>query len=299
MSLVIEENNSIEIVNVNAENIMQEVIEASSEKAVIVQFWAPWCGPCKQLAPVLEKVCAKFKNIKLTKINIDENQEIAAQMRVQSVPTVFGFINGQPADGFAGAQPESAVTQFVEKLSEAAPGQADISGLLQSGTIALGENEPEKAMQAFQEALSLSPESPEAIAGFIRCLIALGEHEEAKAVLDQLDEDMQKKPIIKDVLAALAVAKKGEEVDSDKSDLEKKVQSNPKDLQARQDLAIALFASGQQTEAMLQLLESIKIDPSWNENMAQTQLLEFFTALGHTHPDVIKARRKLSSYLFS
>ncbi len=299
MSLVIEENNSTEIVNVNAENIMQEVIEASSEKAVIVQFWAPWCGPCKQLAPVLEKVCAKFKNIKLTKINIDENQEIAAQMRVQSVPTVFGFINGQPADGFAGAQPESAVTQFVEKLSEAAPGQADISGLLQSGTIALGENEPEKAMQAFQQALSLSPESPEAIAGFIRCLIALGEHEEAKAVLDQLDEDMQKKPIIKDVLAALAVAKKGAEVDSDKSDLEKKVQSNPKDLQARQDLAIALFASGQQTEAMLQLLESIKIDPSWNENMAQTQLLEFFTALGHTHPDVIKARRKLSSYLFS
>ena len=299
MSLVIEENNSTEIVNVNAENIMQEVIEASSEKAVIVQFWAPWCGPCKQLAPVLEKVCAKFKNIKLTKINIDENQEIAAQMRVQSVPTVFGFINGQPADGFAGAQPESAVTQFVEKLSEAAPGQADISGLLQSGTAALGENEPEKAMQAFQQALSLSPESPEAIAGFIRCLIALGEHEEAKAVLDQLDEDMQKKPIIKDVLAALAVAKKGAEVDSDKSDLERKVQSNPKDLQARQDLAIALFASGQQTEAMLQLLESIKIDPSWNENMAQTQLLEFFTALGHTHPDVIKARRKLSSYLFS
>ncbi len=299
MSLVIEENNSTGIVNVNAENIMQEVIEASSEKAVIVQFWAPWCGPCKQLAPVLEKVCAKFKNIKLTKINIDENQEIAAQMRVQSVPTVFGFLNGQPVDGFAGAQPESAVTQFVEKLSEAAPGQADISGLLQSGTNALGENEPEKAMQAFQQALSLSPESPEAIAGFIRCLIALGEHEEAKAVLDQLDEDMQKKPIIKDVLAALAVAKKGAEVDSDKSDLEKKVQSNPKDLQARQDLAIALFASGQQTEAMLQLLELIKIDPSWNENMAQTQLLEFFTALGHTHPDVIKARRKLSSYLFS
>ncbi len=299
MSLVIEENNSTEIVNVNAENIMQEVIEASSEKAVIVQFWAPWCGPCKQLAPVLEKVCAKFKNIKLTKINIDENQEIAAQMRVQSVPTVFGFINGQPADGFAGAQPESAVTQFVEKLSEAAPGQADISGLLQSGTIALSENEPEKAMQFFQQALSLSPESPESIAGFVRCLIALGEHEEAKAVLDQLDEDMQKKPVIKDVLAALAVAKKGAEVDSDKSDLERKVQSNPKDLRARQDLAIALFASGQQTEAMLQLLESIKIDPSWNENMAQTQLLEFFTALGHTHPNVIKARRKLSSYLFS
>ena len=128
MSLVIEENNSTEIVNVNAENIMQEVIEASSEKAVIVQFWAPWCGPCKQLAPVLEKVCAKFKNIKLTKINIDENQEIAAQMRVQSVPTVFGFINGQPADGFAGAQPESVVTQFVDCLLYTSPSPRD--GLL-------------------------------------------------------------------------------------------------------------------------------------------------------------------------
>ncbi len=299
MSLLIEENNSLEPVDVNAENIMSEVIEASSEKAVIVQFWAPWCGPCKQLAPVLKKVCAKYKNVKLTKINIDENQEIAAQMRVQSVPTVFGFVNGQPADGFAGVQPESSVNQFIEKLSQLAPGKADISGLLEEGTIALRKNEVDIAMQAFQKALSLSPESAEAIAGFVRSLIALGENDEAKAVIDQLDEDMQKKPIIQDVLAAIAVAKKGAEVVSDMGELERKVQSKPEDLQARQDLAVALFSSGQQIEAMSQLLESIKIDPSWNENMAQSQLLEFFTALGHTHPDVIKLRRKLSSYLFS
>ncbi len=299
MSLLIEENNSLEPVDVNAENIMSEVIEASSEKAVIVQFWAPWCGPCKQLAPVLKKVCAKYKNVKLTKINIDENQEIAAQMRVQSVPTVFGFVNGQPADGFAGAQPESSVNQFIEKLSQLAPGKVDISGLLEEGTIALRNNEVDVAMQAFQQALSLSPESAEAIAGFVRSLIALGENDEAKAVIDQLDEDMQKKPIIQDVLAAIAVAKKGAEVVSDIGELERKVQSKPEDLQARQDLAVALFSSGQQIEAMSHLLESIKIDPSWNENMAQSQLLEFFTALGHTHPDVIKLRRKLSSYLFS
>ena len=299
MSLLIEENNSFEPVDVNAENIMSEVIEASSEKAVIVQFWAPWCGPCKQLAPVLKKVCAKYKNVKLTKINIDENQEIAAQMRVQSVPTVFGFVNGQPADGFAGAQPESSVNQFIEKLSQLAPGKADISGLLEEGTIALRNNEVDVAMQAFQQALSLSPESAEAIAGFVRSLIALGENDEAKAVIDQLDEDMRKKPIIQDVLAAIAVAKKGDEVVSDIGELERQVQSKPEDLQARQDLAIALFSSGQQIEAMYQLLESIKIDPSWNENIAKSQLLEFFTALGHTHPDVIKLRRKLSSYLFS
>ena len=299
MSLLIEENNPLAPVDVNAENIMLEVIEASSEKAVIVQFWAPWCGPCKQLAPVLEKVCSKYKNVKLTKINIDENQEIAAQMRVQSVPTVFGFVNGQPADGFAGAQPESTVIQFVEKLSKLAPGQVDISDLLEEGTIALRENETDKSMQLFQKALSLSPESPEAIAGFIRCLIALGENDEAKAVIEQLDENMQKKPVIQNVLAALTLAKKGAEIVVDIDELKMQVQSNPENLQARQNFAVALFASGKQNEAMSQLLESVKIDPSWNENMAQTQLLEFFTALGHTHPDVIKVRRKLSSYLFS
>ena len=299
MSLLIEENKSSVPVDVNAENIMSEVLEASSKMAVIVQFWAPWCGPCKQLAPVLEKVCAKYKNVKLTKINIDENQEIASQMRVQSVPTVFGFVNGQPADGFAGAQPESAVNQFVEKISQLAPGQVDISYLLEEGTISLSKNETERAMQAFQQAISISPESVEAIAGFIRCLIALGENDEAKDVIEQLNEDMQKKPIIQDVIAALAVAEKGARMVLDATELEKQVRSNPEDLQARQNLAIALFASGRQTEAMSQLLESIKIDPSWNKNMAQTQLLEFFTALGHTHPDVIKLRRKLSSYLFS
>ena len=299
MSLLIEENNEQTPVDVNAENIMSEVIEASTEKAVILQFWAPWCAPCKQLAPVLEKVCAKYKNVKLTKINIDDNQEIAAQMRVQSVPTVFGFVNGQPADGFAGAQPESAITKFVEKLSKAAPGEIDISDLLEAGATALSENDTNTAMQAYQQALSASPESAEALAGFVRCLVAFGEHDEAQDVLDQLNEDMRTKPVIQDAIATLAVARKGAEVSVETGELEAKVQSEPNNLQARQDLAIALFASGQQSEAMSHLLESIKIDSSWQENAARTQLLEFFTALGQTHPEVIKVRRKLSSYLFS
>jgi len=299
MSLLIEENNEQTPVDVNAENIMSEVIEASTEKAVILQFWAPWCAPCKQLAPVLEKVCAKYKNVKLTKINIDDNQEIAAQMRVQSVPTVFGFVNGQPADGFAGAQPESTITKFVEKLSKAAPGEIDISDLLEAGATALSENDTNTAMQAYQQALSASPESAEALAGFVRCLVAFGEHDEAQEVLDQLNEDMRIKPVIQDAIATLAVARKGAEVSVETGELEAKVQSEPNNLQARQDLAIALFASGKQSEAMSHLLESIKIDSSWQENAARTQLLEFFTALGQTHPEVIKVRRKLSSYLFS
>jgi len=299
MSLLIEENNEQTPVDVNAENIMSEVIEASTEKAVILQFWAPWCAPCKQLAPVLEKVCAKYKNVKLTKINIDDNQEIAAQMRVQSVPTVFGFVNGQPADGFAGAQPESAITKFVEKLSKAAPGEIDISDLLEAGATALSENDTNTAMQTYQQALSASPESAEALAGFVRCLVAFGEHDEAQEVLDQLNEDMRIKPVIQDAIATLAVARKGAEVSVETGELVAKVQSEPNNLQARQDLAIALFASGQQSEAMSHLLESIKIDSSWQENAARTQLLEFFTALGQAHPEVIKVRRKLSSYLFS
>ena len=155
-------NASAHIVEIDESNAQQLLIEESMTRPVVVDFWADWCGPCKQLAPVLEKGCAKYKNVKLTKINIDDNQEIAAQMRVQSVPTVFGFVNGQPVDGFAGAQPESAVTQFVEKLSEAAPGQADISGLLEAGATALAQNDANTAMQSYQEALSLSPESAEA-----------------------------------------------------------------------------------------------------------------------------------------
>ena len=171
--------------------------------------------------------------------------------------------------------------------------------MLEAGATALAQNDANTAMQSYQQALSLSPESAEALAGFIKCLVAFGEHDEAQEVLDQLDEDMLKKSVIQDVMAALKVAIKGAEVVSETGDLESAVQSDPANLQARQDLAVALFASGRQSEAMYHLLESIKMDPSWQENAARTQLIEFFTALGQTHPDVIKARRKLSSYLFS
>ena len=146
MEQIIGSEQTEDIIDVTAQNFMQEVIEASKQKAVIVQFWAPWCGPCKQLGPVLEKVAGEKENIRLARVNIDENQEIAAQMRVQSVPTVFGIVEGRPVDAFAGAQAESAVRQFVDKLADMAPGAPDISAFLEAGKQALMDNQPEQAM---------------------------------------------------------------------------------------------------------------------------------------------------------
>lgn len=287
------------IIDVDATNFMAEVIEASQQEAVIVQFWAPWCGPCKQLGPVLEKVVSEATNIKLARVNIDENQNIAAQMRVQSVPTVFGIIGGRPVDGFAGAQPESAIRQFVQKLVEMAPGAPDITPLLEAGKQALAENKPDEAMMQFQNAMAQNPESIDAMAGLIRALVLMGEVEQAREILDQLEQDRLERPEMREAISAVEIAEKGAAGSEEIDQLRKQIEQSPENLQAYQDLALALYASSEQAEAMQVLLESIKIDSDWQEGAARTQLLEFFTALGPAHPDVLKARRKLSTYLFS
>lgn len=287
------------MIDVDASNFMTEVIEASQQEAVIVQFWAPWCGPCKQLGPVLEKVVGESKKVRLARVNIDENQNIAAQMRVQSVPTVFGIVDGRPVDGFAGAQPESAVRQFVQKLVEMAPGAPDISGLLEAGKIALAENQPEEAMMQFQNAMGQNPESLDALAGFIRALVLMGEVKQAREILDQLEEDRLERAEMREAISAVEIAEKGAGGSAEIDTLKAQIAQDPQDLQAHQDLALALFADSQQAEAMQILLHSIKMDAEWQDGAAKTQLLEFFTALGPTHPDVIVARRKLSTYLFS
>ena len=287
------------IVEVTAANFMDEVITASQAEAVIVQFWAPWCGPCKQLGPILEKVVATTKNVRLAKVNIDENQEIAAQMRVQSVPTVYGIVNGQPVDGFAGAQPESTVRQFVEKLAAAAPGAVDIEPLLEAGTQALAESRIEDALAAYQQALAARPESAEALAGLVRCLIQMGELDEAAEILQGLDEDRAAAPALREAAAALDMARKSDGSNADLDPLAAAVAANPQDLQAKQDYALALFADGQQEQAMDQLLDSIRQDRDWQDGAARQQLLEFFSAIGHGSPIVATARATLSSILFS
>ena len=287
-------------IDVDMNNFMAEVVEGSSKQPVIVQFWAPWCGPCKQLGPVLEKVVAAANGkVKMVRVNIDDNQQIAQQLRVQSVPTVYAFVDGQPVDGFAGAQPESTLTQFIEKISALGGAGADIATMLEAGNAAVETQDFASAMQIFQQVMEADPESAEALAGLVRCLTGMKDHQAAREIVDQLDDEFREKPAMQAAIMALELAERAVESAGDLDVAQAAVDANPNDLQARQDLAMALFATGDNAGAMAQLLESIRIDRGWNEDAARLQLLEFFKTLGAANPDVMTARRQLSTLLFA
>ena len=287
-------------VDVTMENFMAEVIEGSKTTPTIVQFWAPWCGPCKQLGPVLEKVVgASGGKVRMVRVNIDDNQQIAQQMRVQSVPTVYGFVDGQPVDGFAGAQPESNVKQFVEKLSSMGGAGADVASMLEAAEAALASGDHGTAMMQFQEVMSAAPESVAALAGVVRCLSASGDNAGAREVIDQLNDEYREDPAMQSAIAAVELAEKASESAGELDAAKAAVEADPNDLAARQEYALALYAVGANAEAMAQLLESIRIERGWNDDAARLQLLEFFATLGAANPDVIAARRKLSTLLFS
>ena len=287
-------------VDVTMDNFMAEVIEGSKTTPTIVQFWAPWCGPCKQLGPVLEKVVgASGGKVRMVRVNIDDNQQIAQQMRVQSVPTVYGFVDGQPVDGFAGAQPESNVKQFVEKLSSMGGAGADVASMLEAAEVALASGDHGTAMMQFQEVMSAAPESVAALAGVVRCLSASGDNAGAREVIDQLNDEYREDPAMQSAIAAVELAEKASESAGELDAAKAAVEADPNDLAARQEYALALYAVGANAEAMAQLLESIRIERGWNDDAARLQLLEFFATLGAANPDVIAARRKLSTLLFS
>ncbi|MGB1960322.1 MAG: tetratricopeptide repeat protein [Candidatus Puniceispirillaceae bacterium] len=299
MEQIIAGQNSGDVIDVTMDNFMAEVVEASNAKVVLLQFWASWCGPCKALGPILEKVAASFSNVRVARVNIDENEALAQQMRVQSVPAVFGVVGGRPIDGFAGAQPESAVRQFVEKLVAQAPGVADILPLIEAGKAALSARQGEQALDQFQQALAMQPDSLEALSGMVRALVMMGELESAREIVDSLDEERQARPAMQDAISAIELAEKSGEAAGETAAFRAAIEANPDDLQAHQDLALALYAAGQTGEAMEILLASIKKDKDWQEGAARTQLFEIFSALGPMDKDVIAARRKLSTYLFS
>ena len=299
MEQIIAGQNSGDVIDVTMDNFMAEVVEASNAKVVLLQFWASWCGPCKALGPILEKVAASFSNVRVARVNIDENEALAQQMRVQSVPAVFGVVGGRPIDGFAGAQSESAVRQFVEKLVAQAPGVADILPLIEAGKAALSARQGEQALDQFQQALAKQPDSLEALSGMVRALVMMGELESAREIVDSLDEERHARPEMRDAISAIELAEKSGEAAGETAAFRAAIEANPDDLQAHQDLALALYASGQTGEAMEILLASIKKDKDWQEGAARTQLFEIFSALGPMDKDVIAARRKLSTYLFS
>jgi len=287
-------------IDVNMDNFMAEVIDGSAKMPIVVQFWAPWCGPCKQLGPLLEKVVAAAKGkVKMVRINIDENQQIAQQMRVQSVPTVYGFFNGQPVDGFAGAQPESTLKQFIDKLVAAGGSGRDIASMVEAANSLLETQDYDNAMVQYHEIMAADPESPDGLAGMIRCMVGMKDIDGAREIVDQLDDEFRDKPAMVIAIDSLELAEKAAGAAGGLAQARAAVDADPNDLSARQELALALFATGEQAESMEQLLESIRIDRAWNDAAARMQLLEFFKTLGPANRDVMAARRKLSTLLFA
>ena len=294
-----DNSNAKYVKDVTSETFMNEVIEESKSTPVIVDFWAPWCGPCKELGPNIEKaVNSANGKVILAKVNIDENQAIAAQLRVQSIPTVYAFVDGQPVDGFAGAQPESAINEFVKKVSDLNKSGPNLDEMIETANSLFTEKNFSEAGDLFENIISIDPQKKEAVSGYIRSLISLKKFDAADEFIKSLDEKMKEDNLIKDAVAALDLSLKADSASSKTNDLKIKIESNPNDMEARQELAVALYGSGEIEEALNCLLESISVNKDWNEEAARKQLLEFFSAIGQLDPIVVAARKRLSSILF-
>jgi putative thioredoxin len=285
--------------NSDVRNFMTDVIEASRQVPVIVDFWAPWCGPCKQLGPALEKVVKQAGGkVRMVKINVDENQQLAAQMRVQSIPAVFAFVNGQPVDGFMGALPESQIKQFVDRLGGQGSMAEEIEAALAEARGLLDQQDIQSAAQVFASILQAEREHAGAIAGLARCQIAAGDLENAQATLALVPPAKATDLEVISVKAALELALNPVDL-SGAASLKAAIEADPDDFQARFDLAILLNGTGERAEATDQLIHIIKKKRDWNEEAARKQLVKFFEAWGPKDEFTLQGRRKLSSVLFA
>jgi putative thioredoxin len=281
-----------------AASFMQDVIEASRHAVVLVDFWAPWCGPCKQLGPTLEKLVTAAKGaVRLVKINVDAEPAIAQQLRIQSIPTVYAFKNGQPIDGFQGALPESQLKQFIQNLT-GPQGPGEIDAVLEAAEQALASGDLGGAQMLYSQACEMEPENPKALAGLAQVLIGAKEFDAAAQVLAQVPKEHDNHTAVVAARAALELAQQTKDT-GDLHALRAAVEKNPADYQARYDLALALTAAGDHQGAADHLLEIVRLNRAWNDDAARQQLIKMFEAMGPTSPFTLTNRRRLSSLLFA
>ena len=290
--------------NSSTASFMADVVDGSREVPVIVDFWAPWCGPCKQLGPMLEKAVREAKGaVRMVKINIDENPDLAGQMRIQSIPAVYAFFQGRPVDGFLGAVPESQIKGFVQRLlqlgGDAAAGPSPIEEALEAAKQALAENDLGGASAIYGQVLAHDPGNVPATAGLARAHLQAGDVARARQLVDAVPMDKAGAPEIADVRSAIELAEQAGQASGELGSLLQRVAQEPNDHQARFDLAMAHYATGNRERAIDELLEIVRRNREWNDQAARKQLVKLFEAMGPSDELTVAARRRLSSILFS